>query len=93
MAKFKVVSDGTRTGTKIYAPDGTEISDLVRRYDISLSHEAGDIPKLVLEIIRPEVEIVAEADGLDLVDGQLVKEVAAGTWSEPDAVVQVPING
>lgn len=92
MARFKVVSDGTRRGTKIFAPDGTDISGHVRRYDISIFHEAGDIPKLVLEIFSPEVEIVAEADGLDFAECQLVKEVAAGTWSEPDRVEHVPVS-
>ena len=84
--RFKVVSDGSRRGTKIFAPDGMEISDQIKSYKIVLEQTAGEIPKLTLEIVCPVVEVTAEPEGFDFVDGDLVQEVAAGTWSDPNRV-------
>ena len=58
--KFKVVADGTYSGVKIFSPEGEDITHKVRSFTVSQT--AGDTTKLTLEILMPEVEVLAELD-------------------------------
>jgi hypothetical protein len=75
MDRFKLVSDGSIIGgTKIYAPDGTDISGHVRA--VEFRAQAGEMPTLLLEILKPIVEIELPDDSVekDYVDGEPVQD-------------------
>lgn len=47
MMKIKIVADGDVFGTKVYSPDGADITDTV--HAVRFSHEAGEIPRAYVE--------------------------------------------
>ncbi len=58
--RLKVVSDGSTMGTRVYTEHGQEISNQVRQ--VSFFHKAGEVPSIRIELIFPEVELIAEFD-------------------------------
>ncbi len=51
--KFKVVIKGNVLGTRVFAPDGSDISNHVR--SVEISQKAGELPSVRLEVYKCEV--------------------------------------
>jgi hypothetical protein len=58
--KFKVIADGTIRGTRIFAPNGDDISGTVRA--IKIEHEVGQLPLLTMEVYGAEIDVTALGD-------------------------------
>lgn len=57
--KFRIVSDGSPHGTKIYREDGSQIYGITK-VEIEM-HPAAVLAHIEIVVINPEIDIVAES--------------------------------
>lgn len=55
--KFRIVSDGTPRGWRVYGPDGNEVRGVV---SVEFRQDTGDVSEMTLRVIGVECDIAVQ---------------------------------